>query len=60
MKIIENNWLHLTKLLKGTNHDNLIYKYKTKERTLKDFKNYENLVDLFKNLRDCKINQKEY
>ena len=34
------------------NPDNLIYKYKTEARSPNDFRNYQNLIKLFKNLRD--------
>ena len=30
------------------NSDNLIYNYKTKERSPKHFRNYQNLIELFK------------
>ena len=41
------------------NPDNLIYKYKTEGRSPKDFRNYQNLIKLFKHLRDCNVNPKE-
>ena len=41
------------------NPDNLIYKYKTEGRRPKDFSVYQNLTDLFKNLRYGYINPKE-
>ena len=37
----------------------MIYKYKTERMSPKDFINYQNLIDLFKNLRDGNINPKE-
>ena len=37
----------------------MIYKYKTEGRSRKDFSFYQNLTDLFKNLRDGNINPKE-
>ena len=37
----------------------MIYKYKTESITPKDFSNYQNMVDLFINLRDVHINLKE-
>ena len=37
----------------------MIYKYKTKRTSPKDFKNYQNLRDLFKDLRDGNLNPKE-
>ena len=44
---------------KQINPNNLIYKYKTEGRSPKDFINYQNPIDLFINLRDGNINQKE-
>ena len=37
----------------------MIHKYKTEGRSPKDFSGYQYLIDLFKNLRDCDVNQKE-
>ena len=37
----------------------MIYKYKTEARSPKDFRNYQNPIELFKNLRDGNINPKE-
>ena len=37
----------------------MIHKYKTQGRSPKDFENFQNLIDLFRNLRDCNINPKE-
>ena len=37
----------------------MICKYKTEGMSPKDFINYQNLIDLFKNLRDGNINPKE-
>ena len=45
-------------LEKRIHPDNLINKYKT-ERSPKDFRNYQNPIDLFKNLRDGNVNTKE-
>ena len=33
--------------------------YKAEEKSLKDFRNYENQIELFKNLRDGSLNQRE-
>ena len=41
------------------NPDNLIYKYKFEGRSSKDFTNYWNLIELFKNLRDGNVNSRE-
>ena len=37
----------------------MIFKCKTERRSLKDFNVYQNLGDLFKNLRDANISPKE-
>ena len=37
----------------------MIYKYKTKGISPKDFGNYQNPIELFKDLRDGNINPKE-
>ena len=41
------------------NPNNLIYKYKTEGRNLKDFSGYQNPIDLFINSKDGNINPKE-
>ena len=51
-----SEFYNLEKLI---NADNLIYKYKTEGRSPKDFSVYQNLIDLFKNLRDGNINPTE-
>ena len=35
------------------------YKYETEERSPKDFRNYQNPVDLFKTLGDINVNPKD-
>ena len=42
------------------NLDHLIYKYKTGGRSQKDFESYQNLRELFKNLRDSNVNPREF
>ena len=37
----------------------MVYKYKVEGRSPKDFRNYENLIELFKDLRDGNLNLKE-
>ena len=44
---------------KKVNSDNLIYKYKTERISPKYFSNYQNMIELFKDLRDSNINPKE-
>ena len=41
------------------NPDNLIYKYKTEGISPKDFTNYQNPIELYKDLRDGSINPKK-
>ena len=38
----------------------MIYKYKTGGRSQKDFESYQNLRELFKNLRDSNVNSREF
>ena len=45
---------------KTINLDHLIYKYKTGGRSQKDFESYQNLRELFKNLRDSNVNPREF
>ena len=42
------------------NLGHLIYKYKTGGRSQKDFESYQNLRELFKNLRDSNVNPREF
>ena len=37
----------------------MVYKYKTKERSPKDFSNYQNPIYLFVSLEDCNVNPRE-
>ena len=46
-------------LAKRVTSDNLIYQYKTKGRSPKDFRNYQNSIELLKDLRDGNINPKQ-
>ena len=46
-------------LEKTINSGNLIYKYQIKGISPKHFSNYENLIELFQDLRDSNINQTE-
>ena len=45
-------------LEKRNNSYNLIYKYKTEGISPKKISNYQNPIDISKNLRDCNINPK--
>ena len=46
-------------LAEKLNPDNLIYRYKNEATSAKDFRNYRNAIELFKDLRDGNINQKK-
>ena len=37
----------------------MTYKYKTEGKSPKDFRNYQNLIELFKSLRDGNVNPRE-
>ena len=47
-------------LEKRINPHNLIHKYKTEGIRPKDFRNYQDLIKLFKNLRDGNKTQMKY
>ena len=55
-ELVEGRPSEFKGLEKRINPDNLIYKYKTEGISPKDFKNYQNSVELFK---DGNINPKE-
>ena len=59
LNLLKECLLNLKKIEKRVNSDNLIYKYKSKRKIQKDFRNYQNLIELFKNLRDDNINPKK-
>ena len=46
-------------LEKRINPDNLIYKYKTEEMIPKHFRNYQDPIKFFKDLKEGNINPKE-
>ena len=56
MNLLKKDLLNLR--IKKSSPNNLIYKYKTEGRSLKDFSKYQNPIDLFINLRDGSINSK--
>ena len=58
-ELIRERFSEIHRIEKIINPDNLIYYYKTEGRTTKDFRNYQHLIDLFKNLRDGNVNPKE-
>ena len=57
-KLAEERSSEFKDLEKRINPDNLIYKYKNEEISPKDFRNYQNSIGLFINLRDCNVNPK--
>ena len=58
-EIVEEKSYEFRNLKEKINPDNLIYKYKTEGRSLKDFSVYQNLIDLFINLRGGNLNPRE-
>ena len=58
-KFVEKKSYEFQKTKENISPNNLIYKYKTEKRISKDFSNYQNLRDLFINLRDGNVNQRE-
>ena len=59
INLLKKDLLNFRIFLKKCYSNNLIYKYKTESVTPKDFSNYQNMVDLFINLRDVHINLME-
>ena len=58
-ELVEKTSSEFRSLEKRINPDNLIYKYKIERRSPKDFRNYQNPIELFKELRDGNINPEE-
>ena len=58
-ELVEERSSEFKNLEKRINPDNLIYKYKTEGISPKDFRNYQNPIELFKDLKDDNINPKE-
>ena len=56
---VEEKSFEFQNLKEKINSDNLIYKYETERIIPKDLSNYQNLIDLFINLRDDNINPRE-
>ena len=59
MNLLSKRTSKFKNLEKKINPDNLIYNYKIEGRSSKDFRNYQNPVELFKNLRDGNTNPRE-
>ena len=58
-ELVEEISSEFKNLEKRINPHNLIYKYKTEGRSPNDFRNYQNPIELFKDLRDGNTNPKE-
>ena len=58
-ELVEERASGFKNLEKRINLDKLIYNYKTERRNPKDFRDYQNLRELFKNLRNGNINSRE-
>ena len=58
-ELVEERASGFKNLEKRINLDKLIYNFKTERRNPKDFRNYQNLRELFKNLRNGNINSRE-
>ena len=58
-EIVEERSSKFKDLENRINPDNLIYKYKNEEISPKIFRNYQNPIELFKDLRDGNIKPKE-
>ena len=58
-ELIKDRSSEFWNLKKRINPDNLIYKKETEERSLKNFKNYQNPIKLFKDLRDDNVDPNE-
>ena len=59
MNELKEDLLHLQIQKKRTNPDNLIYQYKNEVQRPKDFRNYQNTIELEKYVRDGNINPNE-
>ena len=58
-ELVEERASEFKNLEKRFNSDYLVYKYKTERRSLKDSRNYENLIQLFKYLRYGNVNPRD-
>ena len=59
MELVEERSFEPKIFYKRINPDNLIYKYKTEIKSPKYFRNYQNLRELTKNLRDSNVTLRE-
>ena len=58
-ELVEEKSSELKNLEERINPDNMIYKYKTEVKSPKYFRNYQNLIELTKNLRDDNVTLRE-
>ena len=58
-ELVEESYSEFRSSEKIINPENLIYTYKTERISRKDFINYQNSIELFKDFRDGNINPKE-
>ena len=58
-ELVEEKSCGFQKLKEKNNPNNLIYKYKTEGRSLKDFGNHQDRIDLFINLTNGNVNPRE-
>ena len=58
-ELVEEKSYEFQDLKNKINFNDLMYKYITEGRSPKDFSNYQNLIDLFINLRNGNISPKE-
>ena len=58
-ELVEEKSSELKDLEERINPDNMIYKYKTEVKSPKYFRNYQNLIELTKNLRDDNVTLRE-
>ena len=58
-ELVKKRYSEFKDVGKRINPDDLIFKKKDDEIIWKDFRNYQNLIELFNDLRDCNINPKE-
>ena len=58
-ELVEEKSSELKNLEERINSDNMIYKYKTEVKSPKYFRNYQNLIELTKNLRDDNVTLRE-
>ena len=58
-ELVEEKSSELKNLEERINPDNMIYKYKNEVKSPKYFRNYQNLIELTKNLRDDNVTLRE-